>query len=308
MATTTKIYEKELLSTVTQEGTSVSVEKSKFKYIKRRLISKIITKVRDLIFPLLPIPYRLPWGGWMLLGTCEIARGILYGTYNEQNEINIMKGLLKPGMTVFDLGAYQGLFTIVAAKTVGDEGRVYAFEPVPNQYRILEMNCRLNRLGNVITECMAVSGQKGVTKFFEVDSEQACYSGFRKPAKDVRTSVKEIFVRMTDLDSYLVERGINKVDFIKIDVEGGERDVIEGTLSLWSSAFPPIVLMEVNDKRTGCWDYNASDLLKRFRDWEYCFLQPTNQGLIYHEIQERYNFTNILLVPKNRMDEVRHLT
>ena len=243
----------------------------------------------------------------MLLRNCEVGRAIIYGLYNEQNEINTMQSILQPRMQVFDLGANQGLFTIVAALSVGPEGKVYAFEPVPSQYRYLTINCQLNRFRNVVLEQMAVSNKIGVTQFFEVAAEQACYSSMRRPAHDIKAAVKETTVRTTDLCSYIRENRIATIDFIKIDIEGGERDVIESASPILVSSSAPIILMEINDLRTSSWGYGAAGILKRFQEWNYFLFKPTDSGLVPHEIQKTYPFNNILLVPKNRMSLVRGL-
>jgi len=272
-----------------------------FRYIQRTFFLRAINKIRAHTLPFVPIPYRLPWGGWMLLRNCEFGRSLIYGLYNEQNEINNMRSILRPGMTVFDIGAHQGLFTIVAALAIGKAGKVYAFEPVPSQYRLLRLNCQINRLKNVVPKCLAVSNKVGTAQFFEVAKEQANYSSMKPPASDIKASVRHTFIRTTDLCSYMAQCGIDTVDFIKIDVEGGERDVIEGGHTLWNSPSAPIILLEVNDIRTRAWGYRAASLLTPFQMRGYHMFRPTSQGLAPHEIQENYSFTNVLLVPENRV-------
>jgi len=259
-----------------------------------------VNKIRNQILPFLPIPYHLPWGGWMLLENCEFGRSLIYGLYNEQDEINTMQFILRPGMTMFDIGANQGIFTIVASRRVGPLGRVYAFEPVPSQYQMLKLNCRLNGLKNVVTEALALSDRVGNAEFFEVEQDQANYSSLKPPASDVKTPFYQTIVKTVDLLFYMREKGINCVDFIKIDVEGGERDVIMGGESLWCSESAPIVLMEINDLRTGKWGYRAIELLRYFERWGYKIFRPTNGAIKVHKIQEYYSFTNLLLVPAAR--------
>ena len=236
----------------------------------------------------------------MLLKNCEFGRSLIYGLYNEQDEINTMQIILGPGMRVFDIGANQGIFTIIASRRVGPLGRVYAFEPVPSQYQMLKLNCRLNGLKNVVTESLAVSDRVGTAEFFEVGQDQANYSSLKPPASDVKTPFYQTIVKTVDLLFYMSEKGIDCVDFIKIDVEGGERDVIAGGESLWRSESAPIVLMEINDLRTERWGYRATEILRYFEKLGYRAFKPTKGGVTLHKIQDYYSFTNLLLVPAAR--------
>src|SRR5438874_6633633 len=67
---------------------------------------------------------------------------------------------LQPGWTVVDIGAFLGDFAVFAAQRVAG-GRVFAFEPVPSSYRLLRQNLELNRISNVTTYPLAVTGSSG---------------------------------------------------------------------------------------------------------------------------------------------------
>lgn len=76
-----------------------------------------------------------------------ITRGIY-----EPRETNLFKKIVRHGMTVIDLGANIGYYTLIASKLVGESGKVYAFEPEPDNFNILVKNININNLKNVVVE------------------------------------------------------------------------------------------------------------------------------------------------------------
>jgi len=128
---------------------------------------------------------------------------------------------LKPGMIFIDVGAAIGWFTIIAASIVGRSGRVIAFEPAPHRFRTLFENVKLNTDGNVECVNKAVSSEKG----------EAYISGqeilmYLSPSKS--RFKRNVPIDVVTLDSYLKRRGVERVDMMKIDVEGAELRVLKG--------------------------------------------------------------------------------
>src|SRR5271154_1923841 len=99
-------------------------------------------------FPDPPVPPRLPFGAWWLVRRDNAGMPISQGEF-EPGEIAFVTRLLKPGMTVLDVGAHHGLYTLLASKRVGPEGKVFAFEPATRERTALLQHSRLNRCKNV---------------------------------------------------------------------------------------------------------------------------------------------------------------
>ena len=128
---------------------------------------------------------------------------------------------VKTGDVFVDVGAFHGLYSMAVGKRVGDQGRVYAFEPEPNNYRLLKEHISLNHLeAVVIPETKAVSSQSGFASFV---------SG-RGPESRLATggSVKNN-VEVVTLDDFIK---LEKIDILKIDVEGFEQAVLGGAMGL----------------------------------------------------------------------------
>lgn len=127
---------------------------------------------------------------------------------------------LKQGDIVVDAGAYSGFFTIYASKKVGKNGKVISFEPDPFNFHLLKRNVALNKLTNVALINKGLYSKDATLSFYV----QGIGSSFVIPkGKDVIN--KAIAV---SLDSELKRLGIEKVDFIKMDIEGGEIEAVKG--------------------------------------------------------------------------------
>jgi FkbM family methyltransferase len=140
----------------------------------------------------------------------EISRG----------EVMFLRQLIGPGMTVVDVGANIGVLTVPFARLVSPSGKVIAFEPQRIIYQMLCGNLALNALDNVVAYNMAVGRVAGTIAVPPVDYTQAGnFGGVSVSAAAVGETVP-----LTTIDSLAVPR----CDFMKIDVEGMELDVLEG--------------------------------------------------------------------------------
>lgn len=133
----------------------------------------------------------------------------------------LLTTLVRPGMTVLDLGANVGYYTIISSRLVGEKGVVYSFEPDPVAYTFLCRNILLNGCTNVKTAELGISNATG-TKWFDVDSGFAEGRLTQSPRK---TSTP---VEVVSLDEYFGLRSWPSVDLVKMDVEGSEEAVLAG--------------------------------------------------------------------------------
>jgi FkbM family methyltransferase len=146
-----------------------------------------------------------------------------------------LKELLKPGMTFCDVGANLGVITLFAARLVGPEGRVFSFEPFPENAAVLRKNIELNRFANVTVVEQAVSDNNGEA-VFQVSECCGCHTLGEKAAA---SAGEAIVVKTTRLDSI---PGLTRMDVLKSDTEGMELGVLRGLGSLKPSA----ILIEAN--------------------------------------------------------------
>jgi FkbM family methyltransferase len=148
----------------------------------------------------------------------------------------------KMGDIVIDVGAAFGFYTILASKRVGQQGKVVAIEPQPDNFEMLNRNIRLNKLANTTTLNYAVSSKKTTLKLYST------YSVIKERAGQNLQSYIE--VRSDTLDNLLRRVGIDRVNWIKIDVEGAEYEVLSGAKEILSANKHIYILVEVHGKGT----------------------------------------------------------
>jgi len=173
--------------------------------------------------------------------------GLLWGTWEVHDEHKVFCSHLKQGMTVIDIGAHIGIYSLLMAKAVGPKGCVYAFEPVPRFYERLLANIALNGAINIKPFQIAISDKNGEMEFFIV--LPTLFAPFNEGSSSMFLCTprsRSIKVSMETLDSFLERQGIEKVDAIKIDVEGAELKVIRGARKLLSRPDKPLLMLEIN--------------------------------------------------------------
>jgi FkbM family methyltransferase len=159
-----------------------------------------------------------------------------------------LAALIEPGQTVYDVGANIGFFTMLCSRLVGPEGRVYAFEPIPENLATLRHNVVLNGLSNVTIVEQALSSSTGTAEMF-VSPWSAFHSlnveGASKQANH-GPEAGQIEVRTVTLDEFVEREGVRAPDLLKIDVEGAELIVLEGGRETLRSV-QPLLLCELHD-------------------------------------------------------------
>ena len=146
----------------------------------------------------------------------------------EKETVAVFKKIIKPGMTVLDIGGHIGFFTRLFSKMTGKNGKVIAIEADPENFSFLQKNTR--KLKNVKNFFIAASDKVGTIDFFHCPEKSGCHSTLENIPLNFKT--EKISVTATDLDSLLAKQGITKIDVIKMDIEGGEVAALVGMKKL----------------------------------------------------------------------------
>jgi len=156
------------------------------------------------------------------LGSTQMIRG----TY-ERETVEAFRKILKPGMTVVDVGAHVGFFTLLAARLVGRGGMVYAFEPNPQVFELLTRNIQENGYQDIVRAIpKAVSNRRDKRRLFVSKFDSGMSSFY--PSLCATEDSLEVEVETVSLDGFIAEQGWPKIDLVKLDVEGSEVECIEG--------------------------------------------------------------------------------
>ena len=154
----------------------------------------------------------------------------------------------KQGDIVVDIGAHIGLYTIISSKRVGTNGKVVAIEADPGNFEMLNRNIKLNRLTNVIPLNYAVYSKETKIKLY-LPSGESGFTKYNTIMSDwVNTKDKFVEVNANTLDYLLQSKGIREeeVNWIKIDVEGAEFEVLKGAHNVLSKSKDIALLMELH--------------------------------------------------------------
>lgn len=176
-------------------------------------------------------------GNKMFLDSKDSLNLSIYGVY-ERFITEVFYKEVKSKMTVIDVGAHIGYYSLLSAKLVGEKGRVFAFEPDPRNFSLLSKNIEVNGYKNIVLEQKAVSSESGITKLY-ICEEASIYNRTYDPGD----GSKFIEVESISLDDYFKSRN-DKIDFIKIDVEGSEYSVIQGMINLLEKNINVIIVTE----------------------------------------------------------------
>lgn len=152
---------------------------------------------------------------------------------------------LSEGMVFYDVGANVGFLTLIASRLVGPSGQVVAFEPLPENVRLLRHNLDLNRADNVVIVERALGASAGRARMRVPSGEDAGTHA----VLDRVCGVAGDEVAVSALDDVVTELGLRTADVVKIDVEGGEVEVVAGMRRTLATAAPR-VLVEVHDDVT----------------------------------------------------------
>lgn len=162
----------------------------------------------------------------------------------------------KQGDTVVDIGAHMGRYTIISSKRVSPSGKVVAIEAHPINFKFLNRNIKLNRLTNVVSIKSAAYSRKIPLKLYLPDEEQGYTMHHSVMTNYLSTKYKRdigqkyVQVEADTLDSLLQKAGIKKVNWIKIDVEGAEFEVLKGACVALTGNKDISLLIEIHGTET----------------------------------------------------------
>jgi FkbM family methyltransferase len=151
-----------------------------------------------------------------------------YSNFSEAEDYKVVKGYfkyykLKKGDIIADCGAHIGIITLYAANKVGHTGRVIAFEPDKMNFRKLQDNIKLNKFNNIILVNKGVWSKNTVLPFFSILSAGSSFV--------IENTKKTVKVPVVSIDSELKKHNINRLDFVKMDIEGAEIEAVKGTIT-----------------------------------------------------------------------------
>lgn len=255
----------------------------------------------------LSVPLTLKWYHGttvdVLLGNDNSLCLYVCGSF-EPNEFAFLDRVLKPGMVFVDVGANDGYYTLFAAQRVGPSGRVLAVEPSTRERANLERNIARNSLGNVTVIPLALGATCGTAELRLAQSAHSGHNTLGRFANDgvQAESVEQVKVCM--LDALASEVDLDRIDVMKIDVEGAEASVIAGAREVLART-QPVIVLEISDKALRGQGSDAQRLIAALRELGYEIgVFSASTGCIELLAAGSDLSLNVVAMPRDRIPEI----
>ena len=206
---------------------------------------------------------------------------MLIGTY-ESAEVNLMKRFLSRDQTIIDVGANVGYLTRFFARSTGPGGRVFAFEPNPLVFPLLQRN--VSQFKQVSVYNIGLSIAAAELPLFFAGSDHSVASFAREyPLTHVfyqrNSCLDSIGAKLAAGDEFLAKIDISRIDILKIDVEGWELNVLNGLERTIGASPSPIIFCEFNPSAQECAGRRKTELLNWFLDRRFQIAYASNHDL-----------------------------
>jgi FkbM family methyltransferase len=178
----------------------------------------------------------------LLFNTGSSNVGFCLGSADPEIQ-NAFKMLVRPSTVVYDVGANVGFLTVIAARFTGAAGRVIAFEPLAENFKMLQRNVQLNGFAHVVAKNVALADRDG-TAAFRISSDST-FGALVDTAVKVHNEIGRTEVALCRMDSIVQQDSLPLPNLIKMDVEGAEAMVLDGALNTIQKA-RPILLIELH--------------------------------------------------------------
>jgi FkbM family methyltransferase len=197
---------------------------------------------------------------------------IKYKKSFEYSSFQLFSTLLERGSIILDVGANSGVYSIFYSRLVGDKGRIYAFEPDTSNYFLLQENLKLNNCNNVRAYNFALSNKESVVEMISYNPAdlnlklQGDSFKYMKEVSDITEPLHRTKAyKLDDLDEI---KNISKIDFIKIDVEGAELLVLQGSINTIKK-HKPVIIFELLGEWTIRFNYRPYEVLILLNELNY---------------------------------------
>jgi FkbM family methyltransferase len=242
---------------------------------------------------------RTFWDASMALVFPEVVSECIFRAgFYEAGLTTMLIEHIRPGNVFLDVGAHFGYFSLLASTIVGRDGQVHAFEPTPSTYRVLMGN--VGACANVSAVNQALYAVPTTLEFNDFGVQYSAYNSLFQPrlraGERSRVNATVHKVVATTVDDYLAARALSP-HFIKIDAENAELDVLRGAEKTLAGR-STVVTVEVGDDESVGSGRRSRDVIDHLTARGYEPLEFRDSQLVRHEIRERYEYDNLLFVPK----------
>lgn len=219
----------------------------------------------------------------------------------EVNEISFFKRYLNKSDNIIDIGGNIGLFTCLAAVKAKE---IHSFEPTPYIFNRLKENVDLNQLENCKLYNQALGSTNEILSLNVSINGMDAWNTLGKVPNE--SDFKKVEVDCIKLDTFFEKNQwpVSHIQFIKMDVEGWEMNVIKGASNVFSAKDAPDLLIEITDENLNQNQVNGNQVLNELKSLGYHLYELTTNQLKPHTIQEKYEYCNIFC-SKNKNELIK---
>lgn len=226
----------------------------------------------------------------------DIGKKIILTRSYESKEIAFLGRSLREGDVCFDVGGNIGFYALNFAKGVGASGKVFSFEPLKRNALLIQLAAEMNGLGNISVHNIAVSDAPGFVSMV-IPEEDGAYAYIDKGKAKAQSNISCITV-----DDFVRDNSIEKVDVMKVDVEGAELQVLKGAAHLFreKEMRPRLVMIEIVDEYLRRFDSSEQDVFNFMKDVGYVpHIIDRNHHLLKYDRLSSERVFNIFFVSED---------
>jgi FkbM family methyltransferase len=218
---------------------------------------------------------HVPHLGWFRHEKGDQVAAFLREGWYEYREQAFFRLYLRPGDTFIDGGAHFGLFSVLAWRATGGQARVIAVEPNPRTVPLLRANLGRRKAGDFAIEESALFSEEGPRRFYPQGESRSSYSGLQ-PLPDGGDGIE---VACTTLDALRRKHRLDRVELVKIDLEGAEIDALRGAREGIAAAAFPVIMVEFTELNMQRFGRRTADLFQELESLGYQVCRFEENGL-----------------------------
>ncbi|MEM7714878.1 MAG: FkbM family methyltransferase [Cyanobacteria bacterium P01_A01_bin.68] len=211
--------------------------------------------------------------------------------------ILLVRNFVKPGMVVFDVGSNIGDYSVLFSKIVGAKGKVYAFEATEMTFHKLQQRLIQEKCRNISAFHNAVYSENKQIEFNEFPEDYSVWNSIGTPkmlnpdgSGEYVPIVKTEVVEAVSLDYFCQQHNIEKIDYLKVDVEGAESDVLQGASELLKNKFVKFIQFEISQKMLEGLNRSAKSTFEILNKYGYECHRISPNGEIGEEVSDSNSF------------------
>jgi FkbM family methyltransferase len=211
----------------------------------------------------------------------------------EKDETDFLIKILEKGDIFVDIGTNVGLFSLIASKIIGDEGKVLCFEPSPLIFSRLDENLKLNNFKNIDIRNIGLSDKKGELTFYISNNGYDAWNSFAPSQDNKLESSIQVPVSTLDIELQVIDK--RKIKLVKIDVEGWEKFVLFGGKDFLLKN-NPYVMVEFTEENTFNAGYPVHEIYNIMQEYGYVWYRLYNGELVKEEKKLYYPYNNLIAI------------